>query len=218
MLTLGAIFACTFVLGRVLGILTVENVRQWLEQAHQIDPLWLAGVVIFLLFIDLFIAVPTLSITLLAGYFLGFGLGAAAALTGVTAAAFTGYALSRQWGEKPISCLVKDPVQRQDMKDAFSRSGPVMIVLSRAAPMVPEVTSCMAGATGMGFFRFAGFFFASAVPYVAIAAYAGSISSAQSPQPAIFTAIALYAVLWTGWYFFQKRSRNSPNQLPGPGS
>jgi hypothetical protein len=43
MLILGSLFALTFVAGRLLGILTVENVKQWLEMAASIDPYWLAG-------------------------------------------------------------------------------------------------------------------------------------------------------------------------------
>ena len=72
MLTLGAIFALTFILGRVLGILTVDNVKHWLELALSVDPLWVAGTIVLLLFLDLFVAVPTLTITILAGFFLGF--------------------------------------------------------------------------------------------------------------------------------------------------
>ena len=87
MLILGSIFALTFIVGRLLGILTVENVRQWLELAAGIDPFWLAGTVVFLLFLDLFVAVPTLSITILAGFFLGFPAGAAAATAEQTAPA-----------------------------------------------------------------------------------------------------------------------------------
>ena len=50
MLIVGAAFATTFVLGRLLGILTVENVRHWLELAQTVNPLWVAATVIFLLF------------------------------------------------------------------------------------------------------------------------------------------------------------------------
>ena len=67
MLILAAIFATTFILGRVIGILTVENVRNWLEFVQTIHPAWVAALVIALLFIDLFVAVPTLTITILAG-------------------------------------------------------------------------------------------------------------------------------------------------------
>lgn len=73
MLVLGAVFASTFVAGRLLGILTEANVRAWLAEAGSVSPAWIAGLVILLLFIDLFVAVPTLTVTLLGSYFLGFG-------------------------------------------------------------------------------------------------------------------------------------------------
>ena len=205
MLTLGSIFALTFILGRLLGILTVENVKHWLEMAANVDPLWLTSTIVFLLFLDLFVAVPTLTITLLAGFFLGFPAGATAAFVGMSAAAFTGYGISRIWGERPISFLVREPADRQEMSETFQRNGPVMIVLSRAAPIVPEVTACMAGATKMNFVRYMAFFSLSTIPYVLIASYAGSISSVESPQPAIFAILFLYSILWTGWYFFRRK-------------
>ncbi len=207
MLILGSIFALTFVLGRVFGILTVENVRHWLELAQTVDPAWVMGTVIFLLFLDLFVAVPTLTITILAGFFLGFPLGATAAFTGMSLAALSGYAISRIWGDRAISLVVREQKDRIEMAQTFQKSGPTMIVLSRAAPMVPEVTACMAGATRMRLSRYSLFFTISTFPYVLIASYAGSISSPESPKPAIYAALLLYAVLWTGWYFFRRRSR-----------
>jgi uncharacterized membrane protein YdjX (TVP38/TMEM64 family) len=209
MLILGSVLALTFILGRVFGILTVESVKHWLELAGRVDPFWLAGTVILLLFLDLFVAVPTLTVTILAGFLLGFPAGAATAFTGMSLAAFSGYAISRIWGEGAVSFLVRDKQDRQEMAETFQRNGPTMIVLSRAAPIVPEVTACMAGATNMHFFRYLGFFTLSTLPYALIASYAGSISSPDSPQPAIYAALTLYAVLWTGWYFFRRKSWQS---------
>ena len=207
MLILGSIFALTFILGRLLGILTVENVKHCLELAANVNPFWLAGTVVFLLFLDLFVAVPTLTITILAGFFLGFPAGATAALAGMSAAAFTGYGINRLWGRRPISLLVREAAERKEMSETFLRNGPVMILLSRAAPIVPEVTACMAGATNMNFGRYLAFFSISTVPYVLIASYAGSISSVESPQPAIFAVLFLYGILWIGWYLFRRKMR-----------
>ena len=209
MLTLGALFALTFIAGRVLGILTVDNVRLWLEMAQQVDAVWVIGTIIALLFLDLIVAVPTLSITVLAGFFLGFPIGAATAFFGMSCAAFGGYLISRIWGGRGIALLVKNENDRQDLVDTFQRSGPAIIVLSRAAPMVPEVTACMAGATRMSPAKYSLFFVVSTLPYALIAAYAGSISSVDSPQPAIYAAFGLYAVLWTGWFIFRRRGRKS---------
>lgn len=208
MLILACLFALTFVAGRMLGILTVDNVRMWLEQVNEVQKSYVAGVVILLLFADLFVAVPTLTVTLLAGYFLGFPLGAAAALVGVSSAAFTGYAISWRWGLKGINLLVRNDDHKADLKSAFHRNGPVMILLSRAAPIVPEVTACMAGATQMPIWRYSLFFALGTVPYVLIASYAGSISSVENPMPGIYAALVLYAVLWTGWYIFRRRSKS----------
>lgn len=215
MLVLVAIFASTFIVGRLLGILTVENVRTWLAMANEVEPAYVIAAVIALLFTDLFIAVPTLTVTLLSGYFLGFPAGAATAFAGMGCAAFTGYAVGRRWGDRGINLLVKDEQQRSDLDAEFARSGPAMIVLSRAAPMIPEVTACMAGATGMAVWVYALCFTISTLPYALIAAYAGSVSSLEDPRPAIFAALFLYAVLWSCWFVFRRRRRKRRAQA-GP--
>lgn len=204
MLILGSIFALTFIVGRVLGILTVDNVKHWLEMAQNVDAVWVIATVVSLLFLDLFVAVPTLTITILAGFFLGFPAGAASAFLGMSLAAFSGYTVSRIWGDRGIAFLVNNEDDRADLSDAFLRNGPAMIMLSRAAPIVPEVTACMAGATKMPLMLYAVYYTLSTLPYVLIAAYAGSISSADSPQPAIYAALLLYVVLWVGWYLFRR--------------
>jgi len=207
MLVLLCIFGSTFIVGRLLGVLTVDNVRTWLSLANEIEPVYVVATVILLLFADLFVAVPTLTITLLAGYFLGFPAGASAAFAGMSCAAFTGYALSWRWGEKGIDLLVRDEQQKAALRSEFQRSGPVMIVLSRAAPMIPEVTACMAGATGMAVWRYGLCFAVSTAPYALIAAYAGSISSLEDPRPAIFASLFLYAILWSCWFLFRRRRK-----------
>ncbi|MCZ4256521.1 VTT domain-containing protein [Sulfitobacter sp. G21635-S1] len=151
MLILGGLFALTFVAGRLLGVLTVENVQALLEWAQRVDPAIVFGLVVLLLFADLFVAVPTLTITILAGVLIGFPAGAAAAITGMSLAAGTGYWISRVWGQKGVALLVKDADERASLTAIFQESGPVMILLSRAAPIIPEVTACMAGATRMPF-------------------------------------------------------------------
>ncbi len=207
MLVLVCIFASTFIVGRLLGVLTVENVRTWLALANEIEPAYVIAAVIVLLFSDLFVAVPTLTITLLSGYFLGFPAGAMTAFAGMSCAAFTGYALSWRWGEKGIDLLVRDEQQKAALNSEFQRSGPAMIVLSRAAPMIPEVTACMAGATRMAIWRYGLLFTISTFPYALIAAYAGSISSVEDPRPAIFASLFLYAVLWSCWFIFRRRRK-----------
>ncbi|MBO6548344.1 MAG: VTT domain-containing protein [Rhizobiales bacterium] len=207
MLIIGTIFAVMFLIGRLFGILTIENIKIWLEYLHQIDVIWASALIIALLFSDLFFAVPTLTLTILAGFFLGFPLGSIVSLIGVSLATFTGYLLSWRWGENVLKILVKKQDDREDLKAAFHSKGPVMIILARAAPMIPEVTACMAGVTKMPFAKYALFHLLGTLPYILIATYAGSISTIESPQPAIIAALLLYAVMWIGWYIFRKKQK-----------
>jgi len=209
MLILAAIFIAVLILGRIFGILTVENIRAVLEYAKTIDLIWVFLAVIVLLFVDIFVTIPTLTTTILAGFFLGFPFGAFAAFLGMISAVFTGYGLSRIWGEKGIALILKDETDRQEMTEAFLKSGPFMIIFARGVPMLPEISACMAGATKMRFGKYAVLAVLSTLPYALIGTYAGSVSSVDSPQPAIFAALFLYAVLLGGWYLFRRRSRKT---------
>lgn len=212
MLTIALLFASTFVVGRLLGILTEENVRTWLEMASSLSAVTVFAVVVALLFIDLFVAVPTLTVVILGGYFLGFGPGMLAALAGSALAAFGGYAICRAWGERALARIVRNQQQREELRAAFLAHGPGMIVLARAAPILPEVTACMAGITRMPVIRFALFWVMGTVPYMAVASYAGSASTLDDPMPAIYAALALYAVMWLGWFIYRRRI--SPSRPP----
>jgi len=83
-----------------------------------------------------------------------------------------------------------------------------VILLSRGSPILPEVSACMAGMTRMPLGKFLVLWLASSVPYAVIAAYAGSISSLDNPQPAIFAAIGLMSVLWISWLVVRRRGQN----------
>jgi uncharacterized membrane protein YdjX (TVP38/TMEM64 family) len=208
MLILAAFFASTFLLARILGLFSIEEVTSWLEQAKQINPAYLFIVVVLLLFSDLFIAVPTLTITISSGYFLGFIPGSLAAITGMFLAGFFGYWLSQSFGERILKRIVKAEHKRNEAISSFERYGAAMILLSRVSPILPEVSACMAGMTGMRFQKFFLLWCINSIPYALIASYSGSISSLNNPQPAIYTAIGIYAFLWLGWFLF-KRFKNS---------
>lgn len=203
---LAALFATTFIIGRLLGWLTVDNIRSWLDMAAQWSAPTVAMLVILLLFADLFIAVPTLTVMLLAGYFLGFLPGFAAALTGSCLAAFVGYALGCRYGTRIIARIVRDPAERARIDAAFADHGGAMILLARAAPILPEVTACMAGATAMALPRFALLYLAATIPYAAIAAWAGSVSTLSDPMPAIYAVIGLYALFWGAGFLYRRRT------------
>lgn len=203
-LLIAAFFASTFLIVRFTGILTVEQIEGWLMQAKQASPIYVGSIVAALLFADLFIAVPTLTIIILSGYFLGHLYGAIAALTGIMLAGICGHIIGRYYGDGILGFLVKDDKKRDEAVAAFKTHGFVMILLSRAIPILPEVTACLSGMTRMAFARFLIAWSLSTIPYILIASYAGSVSSLDKPMPAIFTAIGLSALLWVLWYFYHK--------------
>ena len=207
MLTLGLAFATTFLLLNATGVVTVAKIEVWLTFARDADPLWVAPIIALLLFVDLIISVPTLATITLSGYFLGPVIGALAGIVGLVMAGLGGYMVSRRYGDLLLRIVVKDETKRRDAIATFQEHGAVVILLSRASPILPEVSACMAGMTRMPLGKFLALWLASSVPYAVIAAYAGSISSLDNPKPAIVAAIGLISFLWLSWLLVRRRGR-----------
>lgn len=207
LLVISLTFAATFLVMKSMGWLSVEQVTGWLALASKLSPLTLSAIVIALLFLDLFIAMPTLTIIILAGYFLGYPLAAIVVFVGILLAALSGYFLSFYCGERLLRALLKDECKRCQAIAAFNANGAAMIILARAMPILPEATACMAGISKMRFSRFIGYWLIGAVPYTLIATYAGSISSYTNPKPALLIGLVLPFSLWLCWcgYFHLKR-------------
>ncbi len=206
-LIIATVFASTFLLIKFSGVLTLEHIEDWLTRATESSPIYVGAIVALLLFMDLFIAVPTLTVTILAGYFLGYTYGAFSALVGMIMAGICGYVLSRYYGEAVLRFLVKDENKRNDAIETFHRHGFAMILLSRALPIFPETTACLSGMTRMNFNKFLTAWLMSSVPYILIAAYAGSVSSFENPKPAIFAAIGLSIFFWVSWFFYHRMNK-----------
>ncbi len=204
MLIIAVFFATTFLLIKFTGVLTVEQIEGWLTQAKELSPIYVGTIVALLLFADLFIAVPTLTVVILSGYFLGYTYGAISALIGMSLAGVCGYILSHYYGEAILGFLVKDESKRNEAIHAFQQHGFIMILLSRAMPILPEVTACLSGMTRMAFSKFLLAWLISSIPYILIATYAGSISSIENPKPAIFTAIGISTLLWVSWFVYHR--------------
>ena len=210
MITLALIFASTFLILNLSGVLSVEKIQHWIETAHKVDPYLIILIVFFLLFSDLFIAVPTLTVMMLSGYFLGVEIGSATSVSGLMAAGICGYFISKKHGVKLINFLIKTPEKREEAMLTFQDHGGFILLFSRATPILPEVSACMAGMTHMNFKKFLFLWSLNSIPYAIIVNYAGSISSANNPKPAIYTAIALTSFLWACWFIY-KKYKMAPN-------
>lgn len=213
MLILASIFALTFIVIKLSGLFTVEDIKRGLIQAKTVNQGLLFTAVIILLIIDLFIAVPTLTVIVLSGYFLGFGLGSTAAILGLSIAGMLGYFLSFQLGDKLLKFLIREQDEINALNTTFRHHSPVFILLSRALPILPEVCACLSGITKLPFIKFIILWHISIVPYTLLACYAGSISTIDNPKPAIFTMIGLSLVFWLLWLFFKPKSQLNKSKM-----
>ncbi len=199
---LGAFFTATLLLFKAFDVLTVEDIKQWLTDARH-APVWITGLIISgLLIIDLFIAIPTLSLTILSGFFLGLEFGILFSTTGMVGAGTMGYLISRYKGDWLLRKVSGSEEQLLEMKELFHSYGPVALTLCRATPMLPEITSCLAGVTRMPYWKYLLFYLIGTVPYAIIAVYAGSISTVDDPEPAVFTFLAMFGILGLVWFSF----------------
>ena len=208
MLALALVFVSLFIIVKATGLVTLNDILGILEQARQIHPGYLALVVIGLLFADLFITVPTMTVSILAGNFLGWPIGVTATISGLFLAGITGYGISRIFGGRLLNRVYKDRARLAEVHNNFSAYGPIILILSRAVPMLPEISCCMAGATRMPFYKFLTLYALGTIPYALITTYVGSISTVDKPTPAIVAAIGISLTLWGAWFLFGRNVRN----------
>lgn len=206
-LVLAFAFASTFLVMRATGILTEDRVRGFLAGAHQVDPVWLVVLVIGLLWIDLLIAIPTMTTILLAGYFLGPVLGAAAAIAGLFAMGVTSHILGRVIGRPVLARLFRDDARLAAIEAGFARNDVLALFVCQALPILPELSCCLSGIARMNPIRFLLAYAVGVVPFAVIVAYAGSISTIEDPGPAIYAAIGVSVVSLLAWRLLQRRAR-----------
>lgn len=206
-LILATIFTSTLLIIKFSGVLTVDDIKQLFQTLKSQPSYILGGLIVLLLFVDLFIAVPTMTIIILAGYFIGFELAMFYTFIGLLSASLTGYFLSRKYGMKILDKLSSNEQQKIEMRELFNKHGVLVLVLSRAAPMLPEISSCLAGTCKMSLKRFLFAWSLGTIPYLSVIAYAGSISNLDNPMPAIYAAIGITIVFWFLWLIFMKRNK-----------
>lgn len=206
---LGLVSGSSFILVQLTGLITIERIDYWFNEIKSISPIYIGVILLLLMFIDLFISIPTLATIMLAGFFMGTFFASLFTIVGLSIAGTTGYLLGRRYGEPILGFLLKDKAQRNELTESFLEHGFVTILLSRALPVLPEVSTCIAGMTKMPFLKFFTAWIISITPYTIIAAYAGSSSSPRSPEPAIIAWALLTSTLWIGWFFFKRIKKRS---------
>jgi len=111
-----------------------------------------------------------------------------------------GYFLSFKYGKKGLHLISKNAKEQEEMQQLFEQYGTSMIILSRAVPMLPEISSALAGVTKMPFHKFVTAWLLSSLPYVVVLSYVGSMSNLENPLPALLGVGGLTLLLWSAWF------------------
>ena len=169
----------------LLGWISPDELQVWLTEMKQ-QPWLLALAIIAVLSVDSLLSIPTIATGIVAGYLLGPVAGGAATAVGVLSAGSICYWSARLTGK---SGFVK-PETMDEIRGTIGDVGPVPLMISRAAPMLPEVLSVLAGAGNMPARRYYLYFGLGNVPVAFALAFAGSISTMDSPLPAVLAGLA----------------------------
>ena len=206
-LKLAVFFLTLLLVTRLLGWFTLDQIELWFTEAQNQPISWLVSIVVGLMLLDLLFSVPTIWVSIFAGFFLGFGAGFTAVLCGLTLAALCAYEISTRWGEPLLNRLMPVSQERRRLHDDFLEYGTLMILLSRSAPMLPEISYCLAGLSQMPRAKFMLYFFMGHVPYALITTYAGSQSALDTPYPALAGLLTIYTILWSSAWYLRHRVR-----------
>ncbi|QTN31301.1 VTT domain-containing protein [Akkermansiaceae bacterium] len=164
------------------------------------DWAWLAG--IGLLLADLLLPIPGTVVMSALGAVYGFWLGGFFATAGSMLAGMLGYGVgrffkegfSRKWlGEKDF----------EKGRRLFDRNGALVVAVSRALPILPEVLACMAGLLRMPFGKFCLALACGAVPMGFLFAWIGTVGR-ENPGWGLALSLGLPAFLWITANHFRK--------------
>ena len=213
-LRLVVLFIGLLLLTRLMGWFDLGDIKHWFEQLQHQRAESLIALIIALLVADLLFSIPTVWVALFAGYFLGFQLGFTAVFAGLSVAAILAYELSRYWGLRLLSRLGLSDSELAQVQEDFSKYGSLMLLLSRSAPMLPEITYCLAGAAKMPRLKFMVFFCLGHIPYALLTTYAGSHSNLTAPYPALASMLLLYAGLWSAAIILKRKHQTVASDVP----
>jgi len=195
------IFALIFVLVNLTGLLSVADIKNYLEQIQHAPKITIFLVVMILLASDVFLSVPTIFIVTYSGHILGFVLGLTASTLGMLMSGTIAYTLCRWSGKKALKILIKKEEEIDEVNSLFHKMGFSMLLIARALPMLPEATCCLSGMMRFHFIKFLLYYLLGTLPYAIVLTYLGSISSSNNLTPAISGIVGVYVLLYLIWYF-----------------
>lgn len=196
---LAAFFAGTFLLMQWSGLVPEAGLAAMMKDLREVNPLLLAAGIILLLVFDLFVAIPTMTTILLAGWLLGPVLGGAVSAAGLLLMGVSAYVMGRRAGRPILARLLRDPSRLDGIERAFARQDMLVLMTCQALPILPELSATLAGVSRMAPLRFLLGYAAGVIPFAFIVAAGGAASSEDDLRPAILTAIGVSVVLLGIW-------------------
>jgi uncharacterized membrane protein YdjX (TVP38/TMEM64 family) len=163
---------------------------------------WLLGVA--LLVADLIFPIPGTIVMSALGAVYGFWLGGFLASLGSFLAGLAGYGVGRFFQETKAKRWLGEK-DFEKGRALFTRGGALMIALSRAVPIIPEVLACMAGLLRMPFKSFCVAMLCGSVPMGFLFAWIGTLGR-DSPSWALAFSLGIPALLWSLAAWWNKKT------------
>lgn len=169
---------------------TLAGSVQWLERSGPWA--WAAG--ILLLVVDLALPVPSTIVISALGYCYGVYFGGCVASVGLMASGLLGYGVGWCVGENVARKWLGDR-DFENGRRIFTVGGAWIVALSKALPILPEVTACTAGLVRMPFRRFLVSLACGSLPMAFLFAAIGHIGR-DAPGWAFSLSLLIPALLW----------------------
>ena len=154
---------------------------------------WLAAA--GLLTADVVLPVPATGVMSALGYVYGAVAGGFIGAAGSFLSGALGYGLCRRWGERAAARLLSPEEREKGARLFAGPAGGWLVALSRWMPLLPEVTACMAGLTGMPAGRFFPALACGCVPMAFVFAAIGA-EGVERPAVAIGLSVVIPAALY----------------------
>ena len=191
-LVLAIIFAIGFaVMGEWFEMLfSRQACAAWFSQAKPYA--WIMA--IGLLVADLFLPIPATGIMAALGNVYGIASGTLISAVGSTGAGLLGYGLARFAGTRVTRHIASDK-EIEQFRSFFDKWGGGAIIVSRAMPILPEVTAILAGMAGMNPIRFTAALLLGTVP-TSIFFVSLGYTTRSTPGYGLVIAIIIPLALW----------------------
>lgn len=181
-----------------------EGARRWLA-VYGREWAWLAA--LLLLVTDLLLPVPATAVIGGLGYVYGGLAGGVLGAAGSFLSGMVAYEGCRRWGMRAADRVLGTEDRARAERIFAGGMGGWLVALSRWMPLLPEMTACMAGLTGMGRGRYYAALASGCVPMGLTFAFIGA-TGVERPGLALGLSAALPAVLYgvAAWYVKRRGS------------